>query len=158
MNGYVINRSNVWKHAMKRSVGPGQKVKLDELYDQYGEKHGIKKGTEFVEWLRNIKLKDRNVWSVVLDEETRVKEEIKEDITEKDLKPIKVSDNISPKKMNVKDVALLSVRKAREVLPEISDIKLLKYALQEANQLSNKDSLCRLLRKRIESLETAGFR
>jgi len=75
----------------------------------------------------------------------------------KDLKTITTADNISPKKMTVEDVAALSVRKAREVLPQISDIKLLKYSLQEANQLANKDSLCRLLRKRVSELEIAGF-
>jgi len=58
MNGYVINKSGLWAHAMKRSVGPGQKVPLDDLYDQYGKKHGLTKGDEFVKWLRTGKLRD----------------------------------------------------------------------------------------------------
>jgi len=158
MNGYVINKSGLWAHAMKRSVGPGQKVPLDDLYDQYGKKHGLTKGDEFVEWLRTVKLRDENKWAVVIEtvkKDSAVVDEAKKN--KKDLKTITTADNISPKKMTVEDVAALSVRKAREVLPQISDIKLLKYSLQEANQLANKDSLCRLLRKRVSELEIAGF-
>ena len=56
--------------------------------------------------------------------------------------------------MTVEDVVELSVRPAREILPKISDIKLLKYALQEAYPRGGKESLCRLLHKRIKELET----
>ena len=159
MNGYVINKSGLWAHAMKRAVGPGQKVNLDELYDQYGKKHGLKKGKDFVEWLRTVKLRDNKKWEVILETTKKVEEVVEETPIDdnKDLKTITTADDISPKKMTVQDVAALSVRKAREVLPEISDIKLLKYALQEANQMANKDSLCRLMRKRINELEVAGF-
>ena len=157
MNGYVMNKSGLWAHAMKRSVGPGQKVPLDELYDQYGKKHNLEKGEQFVEWLRMVKLKDGSKWSVVL-ETTDKTANVLDDINKgaKELKTITTATEVSPKKMAVEDVAALSVRKARDVLPQISDIKLLKYALQEANQMSNKDSLVRLVRKRISELETLG--
>jgi hypothetical protein len=55
--------------------------------------------------------------------------------------------------MNVDDVVGLSVRQARELLPKVTDLNLLKYALQEANQLANKDSLCKVIRKRITDLQ-----
>jgi hypothetical protein len=55
--------------------------------------------------------------------------------------------------MEVAEVVQMSVRTARTDLKKITDIKLLKYALQEANQLSNKDTLVRMLRKRIQELE-----
>ena len=158
MNGYVMNKSSLWAHAMKRSVGPGQKVPLDDLYDQYGKKHGLKKGKDFVEWLRTVKLKDATKWEVIA--ETIGSNPVvpdKADVNKEELKTITTADNISPKKMTVQNVAALSVRKARETLPQISDVKLLKYSLQEANQLANKDSLCRLLRKRISELEISGF-
>jgi len=157
MDGYVMNKSGLWAHAMKRSVGPGQKVPLDELYDQYGKKHGLDKGDEFVEWLRTVKLRDTNKWTVVIENAdiSNISDEVIEQ--EKDLKTITTADKISPKKLTVADVAALSVRKAREVLPEVSDVKLLKYAEKEANQMANKDSLCRVLRKRISELEVAGF-
>lgn len=159
MKGYVINKSPSWAHAMKRSVGPGQKIDLEDLFEQYGEKHGIERGTEFVEWLRTVKLRDVEKWSVVLEDDENVKAGTPEDQAEpvKEIKTITTADKVSPKHMSVQDVAALSVRKAREVLPEISDIKLLKYSLQEANVKPHTDSLCKLLRKRISELEVAGF-
>ena len=57
-----------------------------------------------------------------------------------------------PKEMNVMDIVELSVRDAKETLPKITDIKLLKYALKEANGRTGKDSLCRMLKKRINEL------
>ena len=51
------------------------------------------------------------------------------------------------------ELANLSVRQSREVLPKFMDQKTLKYALNIASQLANKDTLCRALRKRIQQLE-----
>lgn len=161
MDGYIVNKSNLWAHAMKRTIGPGpqHKVLLDDVYDQYGEKHGLEKGDEFVEWLKSIKLSDTTKWAIVYNDGKDSVQDEQRELTEKDLQPvIKTSDKISPKTINVQQVAALSVRKAREILPEVSDIKLLRYSLQEANKLANKDSLCRLIRKRITALEVAGFR
>ena len=57
------------------------------------------------------------------------------------------------KDMQIKDVIGLSVRRARDVVPHIMDLKLLQYAEKEASQLTGKDSLCRILRKRIKELQ-----
>lgn len=153
MNGYVMNASTMWMHAMKRAIGPGQKITLDELFTDYGVKHDLKEGPEFVEWLRNVKLKDREKWKIVLEDyekkEPKVEEaEEKPPATEK-------KQNLSPRHMSVDDVVGLSVRQAREVLPNVTDLNLLKYAMQEANQLSGKDSLCKIIRKRIRDLQIA---
>ena len=152
MQGYVQNRSQSWAHAMKRSIAPGAKIPIKELYEQYGKRHNIEQGEEFVKWLRTVKLPDTNKWNIVLDgqADTKVKEEVVNE------KPITVNSDrmLDPKKITVKEVVLLSVRKAREVVPLISDVKLLRYAYQEARQLADKDSLCRILKKRIAALET----
>lgn len=162
MNGYVRNTSTMWMHAMKRSVGPGKEIPLDELYEQYGIKHDLQPGEEFIQWLRNVKLKDKNIWKIVVEDDT--KEEAKTDTktteeeTTKAQPKQKKYDNVTPltpTKMQVSDVVDLSVRKGREVLPHITDLNLLKYALKEANQLSGKDSLCRIIRKRIRDLQIA---
>ena len=58
-------------------------------------------------------------------------------------------------KMEIRDIVELSVRNAREILPKVNDLTLLKYALQEANQLAGKDSLCKIIRKRIKDLQIA---
>jgi hypothetical protein len=157
MDGFVLNKTTMWAHALKRSIGPGQKVSLEELYDQYGKKHGLERGEEFIQWLKTIKLKDAEKWAVVFDtkEQFDALDDAK-NFSPKDIRTITTAEEISPKKMSVGDVSAMSVRKAREVLPQISDINILKYALQEANQLSGRDSLCRLLRRRIGELQTVS--
>jgi hypothetical protein len=157
MKGYVMNASNIWTHALKRAIGPGQKIELEELYDQYGAKHSIAAGEEFVQWLRSVKLPDSKKWKIVLEEsgqEPVEEPEVKVDVV------AKISNRVESgpppmvkKKMEVADIVNLSVRNAREVLPKVTDLNLLKYAMQEANQLSGKDSLCKIIRKRIRDLQ-----
>ena len=161
MKGFVKNSTPVWAHAMKRAIGPNQTVGLDELYNQYGKKHGLAEGEEFVSWLRSVKLRDTERWQIVFENDVEAKEQEAGEgkVENVDVEPIVTivkSETVTPlvpTNMEVKDVVLLSVRKAREVVPKITDLKLLKYAIQEANQLSNKDSLCRILRKRIRDIE-----
>ena len=157
MNGYVKNKSHNWVHAMKRVVGPGVKIPLSELYKQYGEKHEIHEGEPFVEWLREVKLKDRDKWEIILINEDDVsKDEVI--VEEIGSSTDTIHDNIAPlvaKKIEVGEVVELSVRKARELLPKITDLNLLKYALQEASPRAGKDSLCNILRKRIKELQIA---
>lgn len=163
MNGYVKNKSISWTHAMKREVSPGQKIPLSDLYEQYGEKHDLAEGEEFIDWLRKIKLKDKEVWEIVSEgndkqpKEIQVEEPKTETEEEEVLEqgPEMGNDDLkaSVKEMTVADVSGLSVRNGREILPKIMDLNLLKYSLQQANQLSGKDTLCRMLRKRIQELQ-----
>jgi len=146
---------------MKRSIGPNAKVTLKELYEQYGTKHNLKKGTEFVTWLRTVKLRDNTRWRIVFeDTEILGKKEDESSPQQIQKEPIvrnsgRKEATVNTKDMEIKDVVGLSVRKAREVLPNITDLNLLKYSVQEANQLANKDTLVRMLRKRIQELDLA---
>jgi hypothetical protein len=159
MEGYVINRLPSWTHAMKRSVGPGGKIPLKELFEQYGIKHGLTEGPEFIEWLRSVKLNDKSRWNIVIEDNIpndTTSVEAKEAVTKSSPNRSKGTDAVTPlvsKKLNVADIVGLSVRQARDMLPKITDLNLLKYAMQEANQLSGKDSLCRIIRKRIKELQ-----
>jgi len=149
---------------MKRTVGPGAKIPLDDLYAQYGERHNLKKGKEFVQWLQEVKLRDKSKWRIFKAddkpyEETLSKMEVKEE-PKVEVVPSR-GDNVPPpvvKDMDVDDVVGLSVRKAREIVPTIQDIQLLKYAENQANQRSGKDSLRRILMKRIEELAVSNRR
>ena len=157
MNGYVKNKSHNWVHAMKRVIGPGIKIPLSELYKQYGEKHGIHDGEPFVQWLREVKLKDREKWEITLiNEDEPVKDE---NIVEEIEDIVNTTHNnvtpMVPKKMEVGEIVELSVRKARDLMPKITDLNLLKYSLAEANPRAGKDSLCNVLRKRIKELQIA---
>ena len=161
---FIKNMTHVWSHTMKRAVGPGAIIPLQELYEQYGVKHNLEPGEEFIRWLRDVKLRDRDKWQIFLDNNKPFEETETPVITEpkKDQVDIRSrGDNVAPiveKEMDVMDVVNLTVRPAREVIPKIMDIKLLKYALREANQLAGKDSLCRIIRKRIQELEISSRR
>ena len=150
MNGYVKNKTPLWRHAMKREIGPGKTVSLDDLYEQYGEKHDLKKGKPFVEWLKQVKLSDNNVWQVVYNEGKAV---AKGKVSEQSNEENKLVVPHVKKEQTVDEITSLSVRMAREEIPKMTDYKLLKYSLKAAGVLANKDTLCRILRKRIGELE-----
>lgn len=157
MKGYIRNKSPIWAHVMKKVIGPNGKVPLSELYEQYGKKHEIPEGEPFVQWLKEVKLRDRERWEIVLLGEEAEEEEIPEEPTPEE--PTTDSDDHLPRdknKYSIEDIVGLSVRKAREVVPKISDAKLLNYALQEAFPRAGKDSLCNILRKRIKELQISA--
>lgn len=151
MKGYVKNKSHLGSHIMKRYVAPNGKIPLEELYEQYGTKYNLERGEPFVQWLFDVKLRDKSRWGIVFDEESDNKRTLARgneegnEIVEK-----------HPNRLEVEEVTELSVRKARELIPNITDIKLLKYALREASQRPQKQSLCNIMRKRINDLESLG--
>lgn len=167
MEGYIKNKSSMWRHALKRSIAPGEKITLDDLYEQYGIKHDIEQGESFVDWLRQIKLRDSDIWEIKYRGDKSTTAVVKEPPSEEGMlskvepKPKKsviekTKSNQSPfvrTTPQVDDLAKMSVRQARDMLPKFTDQKTLKYALNIASQLSNKDTLCRMLKKRITQLE-----
>ncbi len=158
MEGYIKNASSMWRHALKRSIGPGEKIPLDDIYEQYGVKHDIEQGESFISWLRQVKLRDAEVWEIKYrGDQSATEVEPEEAIpVPKKVKIEKEKLQPSPfvkSEPKAEDIAKLSVRKAREMLPKFTDQKTLKYALNMASQLANKDTLCRMLRKRVIELE-----
>ena len=156
MEGYLRNKFHIGSHIMKRYIEPNGKVPLEELYVQYGDKYNLKRGEDFIFWLREVKLKDKDKWEVVEKdevEEVKVKksnstqEESEDDTTLN--KPIK--------QLTVEDIVELSVRKARLAMPKISNVKLLKVAFKEASQRPNKKYICDILNKRILELADLGI-
>ena len=111
-------------------------------------------GDEFIEWLQNIKLKGTDKWKVVYDFKESIPSQ-KQSVVEKQVITSKGS-HVTPmvaKKMQVEDIVNLTVRNAREILPKVTDLGLLRYSLSEARQMSDKDTLCRLLHKRVRELQ-----
>ena len=149
MSGYVINAASTGIHIMKRYVAPNGKIELEELYKQYGDKYNLNRGKSFIKWLSDVKLRDKSRW------------QIKEDPTNEEVKTMKEEQSAQepklPSHMSVMDIVELSVRKAREAVPSISDIKTLKYAYKEASQRTNKQEVCKILKKRIDELATLGM-
>lgn len=172
MNGYVKNMTHLWSHTMKRTVGPGAKIPLDEIYEQYGKRHNLKKGNEFIKWLEEVKLRDRNKWRIFTEDDKPYAEvspgiELKEQeqVTVQGSNVVKTDksrgENVAPvvlTEMSIDEVVGLSVRQAREVIPKIQDIQLLKYSEKTASQRTGKDSLRRILMKRIQELSISNRR
>jgi hypothetical protein len=117
-------------------------------------------GDEFVKWLKEVKLQNSDRWDIVFsfkDANSKTGEVITQ--TQSSVKASSTSSDsaytssVAIKQLQVEDVVNLTVRKARDVIPRIMDLNLLKYALTEARQLADKDSLCRLLQKRVKELQ-----
>ena len=157
MEGYIKSLSTGWRHIFKRAVRPGGQIPLEELYETYGKKYDLKEGDEFVSWLKDVKLKGlTDTWTVILLNDEAPEELVAEvEVKEEEDDDSGFNHAAVIKNMTVEDIVLLSVRKAREVIPKITDLKLLKYALQEANPRAGKDSLCRILDKRIKEVNIA---
>ena len=153
MKGYVKNKTPVWRHAFKRSVGPGQQIPLDDLFEQYGVKHDLKPDKSFVNWLTQVKLKDSNLWEIHYEDENSPEPiEVVEPV-DKPISRVNMTSPILRKDLKVSDIVNMPVRQARADLKKITDLDLLKYALNEARQLSNRDTLCIMLRRRCQELE-----
>lgn len=155
LKGYLKNKSHLGAHIMKRYVAPNGLIPLEELYIQYGKKYDLKKDASFITWLQDVKVRDKDRWVIidedipapVVDNSIAIAEE-KEDL---------LFANKRPTDFQVMDLVELSVRKARELIPKIGDPKLLKYTLKEASQRANKESLCGILKKRINDLAAQGI-
>jgi len=153
MRGYVKNITPNWAYAMKRSVRPGGEIALQDLFEQYGKKHGMPPNEQFISWLKDVKLPDKTTWKIVYNEDL---DKLEVDIPVEPQTRSQGGSNVPPmvsKETTVDDITSLSVRKAREALPKITNLNLLRYALKEANQLTGKDSLCKLLHKRVRELQ-----
>jgi hypothetical protein len=158
MKGYVKNIGRLWRHALKHSISPGEKISLDLLFEEYGAKHGFEPGRKFADWIMNVKLKDPSVWEVVYEDEIAATAAAVVEATdappapEKNVMPVTTSP-IMKKDFGVIDIINMSVRTARADLRKMTDLNLLKHALSEARQLAGKDTLCIMLRRRISELE-----
>jgi len=162
IEGYVKNMTHLWAHVMKRAVGPGANILLQDIYDQYGKKHNLKSKKEFIKWLKEVKLRDRDKWQIFAEDDKSLDDvSINTESTEEVEVEVNKSrgDNVPPvvmKDIEISDIVGLSVRKAREIIPGIFDMQLLKYSEKEAKQLTGKDSLCIILRKRIQELSVSS--
>jgi hypothetical protein len=162
IEGYVKNMTHLWSHVMKRSVGPGANIPLQDIYDQYGKKHNLRSKKEFIKWLKEVKLRDRDRWQI-FEEDGKSLDDVSTNAEIKDELKVESNksrgDNVPPvveKEIEISDIVGLSVRKAREIIPGIFDMQLLKYSEKEAKQLTGKDSLCIILRKRIQELSVSS--
>ena len=169
MNGYVKNITKRPIYALKRHIMPGVAIPMEKLYKEYGDKHGIEQGQPFADWLRQVKLPDEKTWEIHLGqtEEMPVEEMQKVTITAQLTEVVDGAERTEglsneekaqsarpmiKNEWDVDDIVNLSVRQAREEIPKIRDKKTLTYALNVARQKPNKETVCKILEKRIDEL------
>lgn len=152
MQGYIKSKKPGWQHIFKMGVKPGGKVPLEDLYNMYGKKYNIQE-EDFVDWLKSVKLRGKlEDWIVVAEEDAEpTGDPVVLNKTTEHYETNGAGDVVLSK-MSVQDIMGLSVRKARDIIPTVQDVKLLKFALRECRPLPNKESLCRILDKRIMEL------
>ena len=148
LDGYLKSKSKGWRHIFKMSVKPGGEILLKDLFNSYGKKHNIEE-KDFIKWLVDVKLSGQMDDWLLVEEPLLLEPEIEvKNTSEPIINPVDTPVN----KLTVSDVVGLSVRQAREIVPRIQDGKLLKFALIELNPLPGKESLSRILRKRLNEI------
>ena len=164
MEGYVKNITKRPLYALKRHIMPGSTISLEALYKEYGDKHGIEKGQPFADWLRQVKLPDEQNWEIHLGQTEEMQKvtitaqltqvvdgaEQKEGLSNEE--KAQSARPIIKNEWEVDDIVNLTVRQAREEIPKIRDKKTLSYALNVARQKPNKETVCKILEKRIDEL------
>ena len=98
LTGFLKNKSHLGGHIMKRYVAPHGLIPLEELYEQYGKKYGLKKDSSFIVWLQEVKLRDKERWVIVDDkedfeviaEEMRAEKELEEEDVQFDKRPAEI--------------------------------------------------------------------
>jgi hypothetical protein len=170
MKGYIKNITGRPLYALKRHILPGKNIDIATLYIEYGEKHGIEKGQPFVDWLRNVKLPSEQMWEIQydgmdepkLDEEnkvtvvaqiTQVEDGADTSVKLSNLEKVESGTPFIKKEWEIAEIVDLTVKKAREEIPKIRNKRLLSHALNVATQTPNKETICRILEKRIDELK-----
>ena len=93
MNGFVRSRRPAGVYCMKRHISPGQEISLDDLFEQYGTAHSISEGPEFVKWLRTVKLRRRDIWEIMYNNESIVSGNEPFKLPKK-VKPVEVKEEV----------------------------------------------------------------
>jgi hypothetical protein len=120
-----------------------------------------------------VKLPNKQVWEILYDDS--LKEENKVTVTAQIMQVVDGDEKESEEKKEglsneekaksarphvkneweVEDIVALTVSKAREEIPKIRNKKLLSWALNVARQTPNKETVCRILEKRIDELKVS---
>jgi len=150
MEGCVKNVGPSWIYIFKQGIPQGATISLDELYGVYGEKNNLDEGQDFIDWLNNVKLKGKS--SLVI-ELPSTKHKVKTVTKKEQAAADKAAEDAYEELSDIDKIVMMTVVKAKDKIPHITDKKQLKYALQVAKQKPNKDTLCILLEKRIREIE-----
>jgi len=169
IKGYVINNLGRGKHIFKRSVPPGMKVPLDQLYELYSKNYEGKFDTEFIDWLEKTKIPKGSGFDIVL--EAILPDDIKDTETGSTNIPETISFLIPvesaqtdpepepeirlppPRKMTSRQIADLKIKdNPKIVLQHISSVHKLRRALTLCKDKPGKETLSRLIRERMTEI------
>lgn len=173
MKGYVKNIGKAPIYVLKNVVGCNEIINFDVLVERFGDVADTSSAKTFANWLSKNKFVDKTTWKVVVGKENTQKkkvEDLEETVSDDEAKDEKEeAESISKvtatnreiirkvvtgvsREMTADDVATMSVSEMKRNLPKIDDIKLLKMALNKAESMTQKATLCNGLRDRITQL------
>ena len=158
ITGIVLNNTSKSKHIFKRSVGPGQKVDLNEVYTLLSSK--VPEGDSFISWLKEYV---PDGWEVHGEESKKEEPAIVvgQGISYQD-KPSSEDNSapslqyLTPKKilnMSASDISNLRVKDdPRKIIKQIDSIHKLRRALTLCNKSDRKETLSKIIKARIDKL------
>ena len=159
INGYVINRSPRSKYIFKRSVTPGAKIPIKDLYDSYKKKYRGKLDLDFVEWLKENKIPKTGEWEVLVrsvEKENDPTEEILDLEISKKEKSLETSflNLAAPDKLTATEIAGLKHKdNPRKVIQQVTSVHKLRRALSLCRNTSGKAILMKYIKRRIDQLK-----
>jgi hypothetical protein len=148
VKGCVVNNSGRYKHIFKRTVRPGEKVQLKDLYKTYKNKCDCEFNYEFIAWLKENKIPEEGGWDLEFETAFDNKVRVTGRVVCVDDIPVKVQ-----KGLTADDIANLKVKDApKVVLQTIDSIPKLRRALTKAKRKKGKNFLIKYLKERIDIL------
>ena len=157
IKGYVVNNLGRGKHIFKRSVSPGMKVPLEQLYEMYSNVYGGDFDTDFLEWLEKNKVPSGSGFDIVV-------EKIKESVNAKELpnqveEPSVLQPEVKetklpiPSRMTSRQIADLKIKdRPKFVLQQIMSVHKLRRALTLCKGRPGKETLIKYIRERMTEL------
>jgi len=154
IKGTVRNESGRAKHKFKKNILPGQEVPLSYLYKLYKNKYCGKFDLEFIDWLKENKVKEGSGFTVIIEKI------VEEDTSNEESKPqgelvevSSVANKIHPLKLTSRQIAELKIKdEPKKIIPQIMSIHKLRRALTMCKDRPGKETLTKLIRERITEL------
>jgi hypothetical protein len=158
MKGFVKNESDRPVFVLQRAVNPGFSLTFDEAYVVVGEKSGKKKGSTFVNWLRDTYFQD-SFWAFYKDEgEAYFEDESPREVGR--IHPAQGAGKTQVRRDDAKEKEQITAQLileseivvARQLIDKCKNKAVLRKALSASKQLAKKEAHMRYLIKRLDQV------
>lgn len=157
IKGYVINNLGRGKHVFKRSVPPGSKVPLEQLFSLYSRQYSGNFDTGFLDWLDENKIPkgfDIVIESINTDDlQVEVQDDVHEDLEEAVSVQVESISGTLPNRLTARQISDLKMKdNPKKVIQEILSIHKLRRAQTLCKGRAGKETLLKMIKDRITEL------